>query len=96
MNISEQQIAQALEGHFWTLYFEPTPHVVDAHPTSKKKAAPGKVWTDDEYRTLWKLRMDGWTIEQAAEHMDRSACALAKVWGKRRDWQRRVMQGAAA
>jgi hypothetical protein len=94
--ITEQQIAAALEGHFYSLYFEPYPHIVDAHPAEKKKAMPGKCWSDAEYRTLWKLRKDGWTLEQIAEHMDRSACALAKVWGKRRDWQRRVLQGEAA
>jgi len=95
MNKSEHKIAQALNGHFFSMYFEPYLHVVDV-ATTPKKCINGATWRDTDYRLLWKLKMDGWSTERCAEHMDRSACAIAKIWSKRSDWQRRVTGGEGA
>jgi hypothetical protein len=96
MNITEQQIAQALEGHFYTLIFEPSVHVVDVTPVTRKNCIMGKTWKDDEYRTLWRLKNQGWTLEVCAEALDRSHGATAKVWSHRRQWMHRIVRAGEA
>lgn len=88
---TEQAIAQALDGHFYTLVHDIRCRVIDRGKgetdTTRELPTP---WSRAELRQLWELKAKGCTMEQIEGEMGRNARSVCQMWGKRRQWRGQV------
>lgn len=92
MEYTEQDISQALDGHFFVMLHDPGCKVVDTLGNPRHLAKPpSRPWTDDDLRQLWRLKLEGLTVDQLEVDMNRDRRAIGTIWSRRNEWRDRIV-----
>lgn len=95
---TEADIAQSLDGHFWTTRFTDAGSlaVVDLlkkkgpDPHSREEAGNPAPWTDAELKFLASMKRAGRNSVFISTSLGRSYTAVNQMWAKRDEWASRI------
>lgn len=85
---SEAELRAALEGHFYSLTFEPVAKVIDL--ASEERAKALCPWSKENLLELLLLKRRGFTVEAISGETGRDRRSIGDAWARRDEWMAEI------